>query len=164
MNTKILRTFLLSAIFLLAGTLWWTRDEFLPSLSAFANSSNVIFYHAMHLCASWFFITNAEKSKHNLDYWVGFGMGAILLTNMYDYQLAHNIFTAATLGLAIFSLIFYAKGREKIINIVLGGFAIGIFLVGYLNESFHFLFAEVLAMFSIAVGMAREMWVKRDTI
>jgi len=159
MNSKLLRTCLVSGTILLAALLWFTRTEYFPSLSAFANAQNQIFYNSMHIVASWFFIMNGAKRNNNLDYWVGFGMGGILLTNMYTYPMAHNIVTAATLGLAVFNIIYSSRNFERIVSIFLGTTAIIVFLVGYLTDM-HFLLAEVIAMACVAIGMIRSIWVK----
>lgn len=141
-----------------AITLWLTRTEYFPSLSSFANANNQIFYYLCLLGSSWFFILNGAKRDNNLDYWVGFGMGGILLTNMYIMPTAHNIVTGLTLALAVFNIIYETTKKERIVNTFLGAGAVGIFCVGYFT-SFNFLFAEVIAMAFIATGMIRGIWV-----
>lgn len=158
MNTKLLRTCLLIGSILSAIVLWITRTGYSPSLSSFANANNQIFYYLCLLSSSWFFILNGSKRDNNLDYWVGFGMGCILLTNMYIMPIAHNIATGLTLGLAIFNIIYETSKKERIVNIFLGIGAIGIFCIGYFT-SFNFLFAEVIAMACIAIGMIRGIWI-----
>lgn len=92
-----------------------------------------------------------------IDHAVGYGMGLILVTNMYVAYDWHVIFTAGTLAIALFNIIFTAPKIELIYRWVLAGIAVTAFLVGYLTP-FHFLVGEVIAMACIAVAMMRQIW------
>lgn len=126
-------------------------------MSAFANSENNPFYHAMHVFGSWFFILQGAARRRNLYYWVGFGMGGILFTNMYIIQSIHNIVTATTMGLAVATMMFYSNSRNMSANIFASVLAVGIFVLGFLIDSVHLFFAEWIAMAIIAVTMIRRV-------
>lgn len=122
----------------------------------------------MHIMAvSFFFINGAAKNRIDkytngirhgkLDYIVAMGMGLILVTNMYVAYTWHVIFTASTLAIALFNIIFTAPKVELGYRWVLTGIAVTAFLVGYLTE-FHFLIGEVIAMACVAVAMIRQIW------
>ena len=152
---KIISISLVFISILSACMLWFTRSEWLPSLSAFALSDNALYYRLMHLSASWFLIINYKSSWHNL--LLGFGMGLILIFDMYAFSMVHNIVTVATLSFACFSIIYNAKGFERNLSIFLSGSAILYFCIGFFNNTFHLLIAEIIAMALIMVGKLREI-------
>lgn len=137
--------------------LWTTRNQDFPSMSAFANADNNPFYHAMHVFGSWFFILQGAAKRRNLYYWVGFGMGGILFTNMYIIQTVHNIVTAMTMGLAVGCMVFYSSRKNMAANIIMATLAVSVFIVGFLTNIFHLFFAEWFAMFIIAVHMIKKV-------
>tara|TARA_R110000822_G_scaffold36734_11_gene103234 strand:+ start:1223 stop:1711 length:489 start_codon:yes stop_codon:yes gene_type:complete len=157
MNSKLTRTLLMIGTLLMPLILWWTRDVDLKSMSAYANANNNFYYHAMHTLGSWFFILNGTAKRRNLYYWVGFGMGGILITNMYVVQTVHNVVTAITMGLAVASMIWYSSKKNMVSNIFMSALAVGVFVLGFLVDSVHLFFAEWFAMFIIAVHMVKKV-------
>ena len=156
---KTLKTILLGVTFLSAGLLWWTRDEWLGSLSAFALSDNVLFYRSMHLSMFAFFLINSRFKKYATEYFLALGIGLILVFDMYHHPTIHFWATLLTILLACFTLIVNA---ESSLNKTFAGFMIGgaltSFACGYFIESFHFLLAEVLCMGFIATGKLKEIY------
>lgn len=156
MNTKILRTVLIIISVASAITLWFTRSEWLNSLSSFALSENVMWYRTMHICAILFLMSDARNNKHS--YYLAFGMSLILIFDMYHHFWLHTIFTASTLAFACFSIIYNNLGFEKNVMYFLSFVAIFIFCIGYFVQSFHFLMAEIIALSCIYIGKLREIW------
>lgn len=161
MLSKIIRTVFMVASILCGVLLWFTRtEEWMPSLSSLANSENVAFYRAMHILATSFFMVHGAKTDRWINYVIGFCMGSILVFDMYAYPLLHNSFTVMALLLSMLYLIYFNRGFERSVGIVLCGLAAGFFILGYTEPTFHFLMAEIIAMAMIAVGMTREVWKK----
>jgi len=157
MNSKLTRFTLISLTLLMPIILWLTRIEDFPSMSAFADAPNVIWYHAMHLFGSWFFLLNGAAQKRNLDYFVAFGMGGILLTNMYMYPTIHNIFTGATIALAITAMNVYSSARNRYINVSLSIIGAVGFLVGYLTPVYNTFLGEWITMACVSIHMMRRI-------
>ena len=155
MDIRILRTVLVCASIVSAILLWFTRSEWLNSLSAFALSDNVVYYRVMHLTAVLFFALGERKNLI-----LAFGMASILAFDMYHFPTIHNIVTAFTLGYACFDLIRTNKGFERTIMIFLSFSAVLFFCIGYFVDSFHHLLAEIIAMVCVMNGKLRETWVK----
>lgn len=126
-------------------------------MSAFADAPNVIWYHAMHLFGSWFFILNGAAQKRNLDYFVGFSMGGILLTNMYVYPTIHNIFTGMTILLAVIAMNVYSSERNRYVNVSLSILAVVGFLVGYLTPVYTTFWGEWITMLCVAFHMMKRI-------
>jgi len=162
MNSKQTRTILMILTLLMPLILWWTRTDDLKSMSAYANSGNNFYYHAMHMFASWFFLLQGAAKRRNLYYWIGFGMGGILLTNMYVVPTVHNVVTAITLGTAVASMVFYSTKHNMSSNILMSVLAIGIFVLGYLVDSVHLFFAEWFSMLVIAVHMIKKVYIDKE--
>lgn len=159
MNSREIRTILLISSLISGVLLYVTADVKYNSLSAFVKSENVIFYNAMHMFASWFFMLNAAKTNNKLDYMVSISIGSVLMVDMYNHLIAHNILAALTLLLACFNIVHNSYKKRKIFNIALSIFSITIFLVSFYTN-FHFLKAELLSMFCISFTMIRRMWFK----
>ena len=157
---KLLKTLLLSISFISAGLLWFTREEWMPSLSAFALSKNAVFYRFMHLSLSWFFLINAiEFKKYATEFVLALLVGCILAFDMYHHQVLHNTATALTISLVSFTLLVNAKdslNRGFALLCVVG--AILSFVLGYFWDSFHLLFAEVLCMAFLSAGKLKEIY------
>ena len=159
MLSRIVRTALMLASIVSGVVLWFTRsEEWMPSLSAFANSPNVMWYRAMHLSASMFFMIHGAATKKWLNYVIGICMGGILVFDMYAYPTLHNSITVSALVLSMFYLIYNNTGFGRSVGIFLSSLAAGFFVLGYTELTFHFLMAELIAMGMIAVGMTREVW------
>ena len=155
---KLLKTILLSITFLSAGLLWLTRDQYLPSLSAFALSPNAMFYRTMHISAAFFFLINAiDFKKYATEFVCAAGMALILIFDMYNTPTLHNVFTVATLLLVCFTLLVNVKKTylNKTIAISLVAASIVIFAIGYFTN-FHLFFAEVIAMAFLSTGKLIE--------
>jgi hypothetical protein len=157
MNSKLTRFTLISLTLLMPIILWLTRIEDFPSMSAFANAPNVIWYHAMHLFGSWFFLLNGAAQKRSLDYFIGFSMGAILLTNMYVYPTIHNIFTGLTIVLAVTSMNVYSSVRNRYRNISLSILAVVGFLIGYLTPVYSIFLGEWITMACVSLHMMKRI-------
>jgi len=142
-----------------ACMLWFTRSEWQESLSAFALSDNVMWYRLMHLSASWFLILNYKSSWHNLI--IGFGMGLILIFDMYHYFTIHAIVTVATIVFTCYSLIINSKDFEQHLMFFLSGVAVLVFGIGYFDSTFHLLLAEIIAMLCLMTGKLREFYLKK---
>jgi len=157
---KLLKTILLSVTFLSSILLWITRDEYLPSLSAFALSDNAVWYRIMHLSASWFFLINAiEFKKYATEYILALGMGLILAFDMYHHTTIHNVVTVFTLVLASFTLLVNAETTfKKGIALIFVIGALGSFALGYFWTGFHFLMAEIIAMTFLSSGKLTEIY------
>ena len=145
-----------------ACILWFTRSEWQDSLSAFALSDNVMWYRLMHLSASWFLVLNYKSSWHNLV--IGFGMGLILIFDMYHFFIIHAIVTVATIVFTCYSLIINSKDFEQHLMLFLSGVAVLIFGIGYFNSTFHLLLAEIIAMLCLMTGKLREFYLKKNDI
>lgn len=159
MTSKLARTILILLILLMPILLWATKIEQLPSLSAYALSPNALYYRAMHLFGSWLFLVEGQKFKRHLDMLTGICMGFILIVDVYFSQIFHNIFTAATMGLAVLSIIYYSDFRNLGTNIMIATSALAAFLLGlYLPYTSSVFWGEVFAMFCIAVSRARRVW------
>jgi hypothetical protein len=156
---KLLKTILLSVTFLSAFLLWLTRSEWMPSLSSFALSENVVFYRFMHLSMSWFFLINAlEFKKYATEFVLALLVGCILAFDMYHHHTLHLIFTAATVLLCCFTLLFNVnKGLNSTFAMICVVGAVGTFAVGYFVEAFHFLLAEVICMAFLSAGKLKEI-------
>jgi len=155
---KLLKTIMLSITFLSAVMLWLTRDEYLGSLSAFALSDNALYYRLMHLSMTWFFLINAiEFKKYATEFILALGVGLILIFDMYQFPVIHNISTAMVILLACFTLIVNAKSTlKKWVAVLLVIGAIGSFVIGYFTN-FHLLLAEIITIVFIAVGKLIEI-------
>lgn len=156
---KLLKTLLLGITFVSALLLWFTRDQFMPSLSSFALSENAMYYRMMHISILYFFVINAvEFKKYATEFVIAGGIGCILIFDMYNTPLLHNVFTGATLALACITLLINVKtsALDRSLAWLLVGCAVGIFLVGYFTK-LHFFFAEVIAMACIAAGKLVEI-------
>lgn len=156
---KILRTFILTLVLVFAGILWGTREEWMISQSAFALSSNSIWYWLMHLSIILTFILEGIQTKKWSSWLVAGGSAGILAFDMYNYPMLHNTFTAFTMASAVFHIIYHA-GTEKrpyaILNCFVGTL---LFLLGLLS-GVHLYFGEVIAEFAIGVAMVRKIWRK----
>lgn len=154
---KILRTLVLISTILFAGMLWFTRAEWLPSQSAFALSDNVIWYYMMHFSIMLTFLLD-EKGK-----WLSI-LGAIatfgiVIYDMYNYPLLHNIMTGTMAAIASASMIYYASTKERptaIMNVGVGALC---FLLGLWVWDFHLFFGEVIIEATIGVAMVRRIWI-----
>jgi hypothetical protein len=156
MAEKIIKTILTVVSITSAILLWVTREEWLPSLSAFALSTNVLWYRTMHISAIIFCTIDGARRKSS--YFLAFGMSLILIFDMYHHTLIHNIATASTLLLACILLLVENKGFERIVMVPIVLSAVLFFSVGYFNSTFHFLMAEILALGCIYIGKLREIW------
>ena len=153
---KRLKTTLLSLSFVFAGLLWFTKDEYLPSLSAFALSSNAMYYRAMHLSVAFFFMINAiDFKKYATEFALAGGMGLILIFDMYNTPTLHNVITVSTILLACFTLVVNSIIEKWRAWLLVGG-AVGAFVIGYFTD-FHFLLAEVMCMAFLATGKLLEI-------
>lgn len=160
MTSKLARTILILLILLMPILIWATKIEQLPSLSAYALSPNAIYYRAMHLFGSWLFLIEGQKFRRHLDMVTGICMGFILIVDMYFSGTVHNIFTASTMGLASFGIIYYSHWRYLGTNILISACAIAAFLLGLLLPYTSSIFwGEVFAMFCIGVSRARRVWI-----
>ena len=157
---KLLKTLLLSVTFTSAFLLWLTRSEWMPSLSSFALSDNVVFYRFMHLSMSWFFLVNAiEFKKYATEFVLALLVGCILAFDMYHHYTLHLIFTAGTILLGCFTLLFNVnKGLNSAFALICVLGAVGSFTTGYFIDSFHFLLAEVICMAFLAAGKLKEIY------
>lgn len=156
---KILKTVLLSITFISAALLWFTKDQYMSSLSAFALSDNAMYYRAMHLSMIGFFIVNAiSLKKYVTEYAIALGLALVLMFDMYNSPVLHNVFTVGTLLLACVTLLINVRKNtlDRSLARLLVACAVGIFLIGYVTE-FHFLLAEILAMLCIATGKLIEI-------
>ncbi|WP_109437829.1 hypothetical protein [Aquimarina sp. AU119] len=159
MTSKLSRTLFLGISLILAILVPITAPQWYNSLSAHADSTNEIIYNGMHLFSIFFFFLNAPQQKRNFDYIIGLGMGSILLTNMNDFPIAHNICTALTLATAIYSMLYYCSKKNRVINIYLASSIVIVFVLGYLSKDIYFAMAEIIAMWIVGIHMARRIWI-----
>ena len=159
---KLLQTILISISLISSIILWITRAEWLPSLSAFALSDNVLWYRLMHLTGSWFFLLYALYNSKVVGIVTSFMMGMILVFDMYHHHTIHDIVTLLTLLLSITLILHDIKFKS--FNFIWGSFlSLGIllvFIIGYFVESFHLLLAEIIAMFLVANAMLLKIYNK----
>ena len=155
-SRKTISTILISITILSSIMVSVSATEYLQSLSAYALSDNALWYRLMHLTAVMFFMLNTDKNKYNL--FIGFLMALILAFDMYHYETIHNVVTASALALAGFSLISVAKGFTRIQMIFITACAVGVFCLGYFNNTVHHLLAEIIAMTCIMNGKLIELW------
>ena len=162
MRYKTIITTLYVVSILSACLVWFTRTEWLPSLSAFALSDNAIFYRMMHITASWALLMDYVKYNRVYNGLIGVGMGLILMFDMYNFNFLHNLFTAIVLLYACYSVLKQTKGFEFSVSIFLTGIALLVFGLGYFIDSFHLLMAEIMAIGSILVAKLRELWINNS--
>ncbi len=143
-----------------AGLLWFSREEWLPSQSAFAGTKYQIWYILMHTSIFFSFLLSGIYFRKFYYYIVSLGVLGILAFDMHVYPMLHNISTAFTLFVAVLSLIFDSPKRERPYQIFLGCFAAGIFGVGLWEDTFHLFLAEVFAELGIGVMLLRRIWDK----
>lgn len=154
---KIILTILLLATLLCAMLLWETKEEWMPSMSAFALSNNVSWYILMHCCMILFWFWDSSAHYRPMSSFIGFANIGILAFNMYDDRWLHNGFTFLTVLLAVISLIYYSSKKNKPHNYFIGGVVAIIFVLG-LTTSLHLFLAEAIVIFCIGVGKLREIW------
>ena len=157
---KFLKTIALLITFASALALWLTRENYMESISAFALSKNALYYRTMHLSMVFFFLINAvDFKKYATEFVLAAGVAGILIFDMYNNPVLHNIFTVGTLVLACITLLINVKedslSRELAVLLVLC--TLGIFAVGYYTDM-HFFLAEVLAMGFVATGKLIEVY------
>lgn len=158
---KVLRTIVLIAVLVFAVILWGTKDAPMISQSAFALSPNNHWYVLMHLSIMLTFVLDAVFGRRAWGWAVVVMSAGTLAFNMYDFPLLHNLFTAGIMASAVFNLIYYATPKTRkyaILNSIVGT---TVFLLGLFTDGVHVFFAEVIAEFTIGVGMARRIWIKR---
>lgn len=153
---KTLKTILLINVFLSATILWLTREDWLPSLSAFALSTNAMWYRMMHISAIGYFLINAVQfKKYATEFALAGGMALILIFDMYNTPTLHNVFTVATLVAACATLFINSPKIPWYLatGVTVGAF--GTFAYGYYSD-FHFLLAEIIAMAFVTGGKLFE--------
>ncbi len=155
---KILKTILISSTFIFVLLLWLTRLEWLPSMSAFALSDNVIWYYLMHFSIIGIFIWDYITHKNWESIIVSlFGVG-VLIFDMYSFPIMHNIMTALLFASGVYNIIRYADNtQERVYSIFNASVGTLFFLVG-LWSNMHLFFAEGVAEFCLAVSMTRRVW------
>lgn len=158
MTNKITRSIFLGVSLILAALVPITEPIWYNSLSAHADASNEIIYNAMHIFSALFFFLNAHAQKRQFDYVIGLGMVSILLTNMYDYPLLHNLCTGLTIALALFSMLYYCSKRNRVVNLFMAVSCAVVFFVGYLSTDIYFAFAEIVVMWIVGIHMFRRIW------
>lgn len=162
MTSKLIRTVFLGISLILAALVPLTADVWYNSLSAHADANNEIIYNSMHIFSCLFLFLNAQAQKRDFDYVVGLGMVGILLTNMNDYPLLHNIFTGLTLICAIFSMLYYCSQRYLGVNIFMAVGIVMMFLVGYFTVGVYFALAEIVVMYILGVHYLRRIWIGKE--
>ena len=158
---KILRTIVLVAVLVFAAILWGTKDAPMISQSAFALSPKNHWYVLMHLSIMLTFVLDAIFGRRAWGWLVVAASAGTLAFNMYDFPLVHNIFTAGIMASAVFNLIWYATPRTRVFAVVNSVVGTTIFLLGLFSPDVHVFFAEVIAEFTIGLGMTRRIWRKR---
>ena len=160
---KWLNTILYSLSLIMIPFLWATRAEFLPSLSAFANQHNSIFYELMHGFAIFGYAYHWWRTRNVIDLLVAIGLGGILVFDMYNYPTLHNVITAATFIVAIFNDMYLASNKELPLAIMRSTVGAALFLLGLAFWDVHLFFAEAMAMLCVLVGRLRLVWIKNIT-
>lgn len=159
MTSKLFRTVFLGISLILAALVPLTADTWYNSLSAHADANNEWVYNAMHIFSCLFLFLNAHAQKRNFDYIVGLGMIGILLTNMNDYPVLHNLFTGITLIAALFGMLYYCSKRNRVVNIFLSVGVSMMFLVGYFTTGVYFALAEIVVIHMLGVHYLRRIWI-----
>ncbi len=158
---KIINTIVFCLSIVVIPILWATRAEWLPSLSAFANQHNAIFYWIMHLSAAGgYFYYWSKVLSSKLEFLIGIGLLLILGFDMYNTPMLHNIFTVATFLLAMYNDVVLSSDKERPLAWFRCFVASSLFALGFFVWDVHFFFTEAVAMFCILVGMLRRIWVK----
>jgi hypothetical protein len=163
-SLKSLRVVTLISVLVAAITLWITRDTDYPSQSYSASASNVFFYYWMHSAIMATFILDFldSKIKTGRFRWFSllipiFGIG-VLVWDMHNFPVKHNVSTALLMMAAVTNLIYYARSKmERIYAIVLCFVGAVMFPLGLLSEVSLF-WAEVIAEGCISIGMARRIY------
>lgn len=150
------------ASFLFCGTmLWLTREQDYGSQSLFAEASNVIWYHAMHLSGVVAYSLLGRRQTRWVDYIVALGLIGIVATNVYKVPMWHNGVTAFTFLLAVGSMIYHSKSESLKLNVILGSLALFFFGLGLFGGISLFL-GEQLAELCIGVHLYRRNNINKD--
>ena len=140
--------------------LWITRNEWLPSQSAFANQPNVWWYYGMHASIALTFILNYIRNRTFVSILVAIATAFIVIWDMYTASMLHNIATGTMAALACYDMIRYTSTIQRPYVLMNCGVGAIVFLLGFLIWDVHLFFAEMVIEFTIGVAMARRIWVE----
>lgn len=153
----VITVFSLLAV-LLTGILWGTRETWLPSISAFAESPNVFYYYGMHGCITLAYSVEFLRRRRLLALLTAFWPTFVVYFDMYSAPFEHNFTTFMLFVSAMVYNIVHAHGKTVLYNIVNGLSGGIIFLIGWKVFEVHLFFAEVIAICCIVIGLMWLLW------
>lgn len=163
-NLAYIRTVIIVSALIAPVFLWITRLEDYPSQSYSAIFANVFFYYWMHIAIQATFALDwlDGKLRHGSFRWfallpVVFGVG-VVVWDMHEFPVKHNIATALLMASAVFNLIYYAHNKfERSVAILLAVVGAIMFPIGMFTEVSLF-WTEVIAEAAIAIGILRRIY------
>lgn len=157
---KIIRTLVLVAAIVFGALLWFTRIEWMNSQSEFALADNNYWYRLMHISIILTFMLDAIVYDRAWSFLVAVATVGILMFNMYEYPLTHNIMTGVMAVLAAGNLIYFSSKVERpraMMNVGVGTLC---FLLGLLVWDFHLYLGESIIEFTLGVALVRRIWIE----
>ena len=159
LQTRGFHTVMMSLPIVSAIMLWYTRSVDLESESLYAISDNVFWYNSMHGSAISAFSAYSVWKNDTWAFLIAFGMWMILATNLYHYEMAHDISTGVTIAYALGWLI--SKATSMMLRLqftMLAVAALLVFGVSYFTSAITIFFGEVIVKACVVTGVLWLIW------
>lgn len=159
MNTRAFRIVLLAITIICAIFLKLTETESFESMSQYADATNEIFYNGMHVFGAITFFMFGVSQRRDWDFFTGFSMVAVLLTNLYDYYAPHIIATIALMWAIVHSLIFVSDRVKYPSNWIMAALVPICMAIGILSSDVTIFEMEFVVLIIGAIHLIRREFI-----
>lgn len=136
--------------------LWFVEGEQLPSISAYAKTTPMLFAFLL-TAAGMLFINDGLVSKGRwYNYLTGFSLFGVVLFTYFEFPIIHYAFAFLFFGISMFNMVYFSNKKERLIKwIVLIGVAFG--MAGCFGFKWYSIYwAEFIGMIPISIHYVLE--------